>query len=201
MNVIKRFPLRRISWGVGIVLIIGLGGIPGACFQVRPVEPPSSSSSDWISPTDFEILLNNLQTAISQRNVQNYLRCFNRDSLRFFPAASLLNNNESIWQSWAITDEQSYWENVIASLQVSSGNALILQQTDLQDVSADSLRYVGNYTLRMNHGDTTLTDLFRGQVQFSIKVNSFNEWEIHRWEDIETVADSSWSLLKLKFVQ
>ena len=172
-----------------------------ACFNIRPVEPPSSSASDWVSPTDYKILLDNLQTAISRRNTQNYLRCFSGEALRFYPAASLFNDNESIWINWSIRDEQTYLENTIADLTLLSGNTLTLRETDLQDVSADSLRYVGEYTLRMNHGDTTITQQFKGQVQWMVKINAFNEWEIHSWADIELYPDSSWSLLKLKYIR
>ncbi|MEM7659973.1 MAG: hypothetical protein AAF399_27925 [Bacteroidota bacterium] len=172
-----------------------------ACFQTRPVEPPGSSASEWVSPTDYEILLQNLRTAISQRNPQNYLRCFNQDSLRFVPVASLFNEHESIWRAWSALDEQVYLENAIADLSSTSGNQLLLQEQDLQDVTSDSLRYVGEYTLRVNHQDTSLTTLFRGQLQMLIKLNEFNEWEIHRWEDIELNPDSSWSHLKIGFIQ
>ena len=171
------------------------------CFKIRQVEPPSSSSSDWISPTDYQILLSNLQTAISQRNTQNYLRCFNQDSLFFSPAAELLNDNETIWQNWSIQDEQAYLENLIADLASPSGNSLSMTETDIQDVSSDSLKYVGDYSLHINHNDTSLTRLFKGQIQLVIKLNSFNEWEIHRWTDIELYPDSSWSQLKLRYIQ
>jgi hypothetical protein len=38
-------------------------------------------------------------------------------------------------------------------------------------------------------------------LEFLCKVNSFNEWEISRWIDYETREDSSWSRLKLNYVQ
>ncbi len=170
------------------------------CFQTRDVEPPSSTSSDWVSPTDYQILLSNLQNAISQLNVQNYLRCFDEENLVFTPAAALANDNQNLWANWSVLDERAYLENTLARLRVQSGNALILNETDLQDFG-DSIRYAGRYTLRMNHNDTTITDLFEGQLQFVIKRNAFNELEIQRWIDIETVADSSWSLLKQEFIQ
>ncbi|MEM7368233.1 MAG: hypothetical protein AAF587_06490 [Bacteroidota bacterium] len=192
--------MRLISiWWIGLCSLLVLLCV--GCFQTRPVEPPGLGNSDWVSPTDYEILLTNLRTSISQRNPQNYLRCFNQDSLRFLPAPSLFNEHESIWQNWSILDEQSYLDNVFANLSVPTGNTLLLEEQDLQDVTSDSLRYVGEYTLRINHVDTTLTTLFKGQLQLLIKSNSFNEWEIHRWEDIELFADSSWSDLKLRFVQ
>ena len=184
-----------------IFLLFLLALLITSCFKTRPVEPPSSSSSDWVSPTDYTILLDNLKTAIAQRNTQNYLRCFDQESLKFEPASSLFNNNESIWLNWASPDEQAYFDNMIADLAVTSGNSLSLIEQDLQDVSADSLRYVGDYNLRINHPDTSITTFFKGQVQLVIKLNSFNEWAIQRWRDLETHPDSSWSLLKLKYVQ
>ncbi|MEM9935892.1 MAG: hypothetical protein AAF824_19865 [Bacteroidota bacterium] len=181
---------------VGISLLFFLG-----CFETRQVETPSSTASDWISPTDYQILLSNLSTAITQRNTQNYIRCFERDQLRFTPAAALLNANPSIWSNWSIEDEQTYINNLFANLTGVNGGLLTLTEVDLQDVSADSLRYVGNYIYQVRHADTTITNEFRGQLSYVIKRNEFNEWAIHRWEDIETVPDSSWSLLKLTYIQ
>ncbi len=172
-----------------------------ACFQIRPVEPPGRATSDWISPTDYAIVLDNMSRAINQGNTQNYLRCFQSDSFRFFPVARLFNDNETIWANWSALDEQGYLDNVLANLSVTGSNTLILEQADLQDGSSDSVKYVGNYTLRVNHSDTTLTTLFVGQLQMLIKRNTFNEWEIHRWTDIESAQDSSWSELKLRYVQ
>ncbi|MEO1448774.1 MAG: hypothetical protein AAFV07_04560 [Bacteroidota bacterium] len=187
-------------WVILAGLIACCWGI-SACFTIRPVEPPTNVNSDWVSPSDYEILLTNLRTAIAQQNVQNYLRCFQADELEFEPVASLFNENETVWQNWSIQDEQAYLDNVIANLSSGSGNALILEEEALQDVTEDSLKYVGLYTLRVNHTDTTLTTLFKGQLQLVIKLNSFNEWEIHRWQDIELYPDSSWSELKLFFGQ
>lgn len=183
------------------LLFISLCVALSACFKVRNVEPPGIASSDWVSPTDYEILLDNMERAVANANLQNYLRCFNNDSLRFMPAASLFNDNEPIWLAWSIQDEQAYFDNMIANLSVSTGNSLVLQETDLQNVTGDSLTYVGEYSLRINHRDTTLTTLFKGQIQLLVKLNAFNEWEILRWQDVELYSDSSWSQLKLSFVQ
>lgn len=171
------------------------------CFSVRTVEPPSSGNSVWVSPTDYEILLINLQTAINQQNTQNYLRCFNGAAFQFTPIAAIFNDNESVWINWSIQDEQAYFDNMLGDLAVTTNNSLILNELDLRDVTADSLTYIGNYTLRINHRDTTLSTLFDGQCQLAIKLNSFNEWEIHRWIDLAVQPDSSWSKLKLSYSQ
>jgi len=182
-----------------LVILLGLGW--GACFRTRTIEPPNTGGSAWITPSDYTILLTNLQAAIGNHDVQNYLRCFNQEQLDFQPAASLLNNNEVVWQNWSWQDEQAYFNNMATQLSSLSGNSLSLTEIDLQDVSADSLRYVGNYSLQIFHTDSTLSTLFKGQIQLTVKLNEFNEWEIHRWQDIETSLDSSWSLLKLTYIQ
>ncbi len=157
-----------------------------ACLEVRDVEPPSAAGgSDWVSPTDYQILLDNLRTSLNQQNVQNYLRCFNREELAFEPVASFLALNESLWSNWSVDDEQTYLNNLFANIAGPTGGILFLEELDLRDVSSDSLRYVGSYRYQVRHGDTTITDVFRGQVQWVMKVNQFNEWEIFRWIDIE----------------
>lgn len=172
-----------------------------ACFKTREVEPPAQSSSDWVSPTDYNILLANLIRAVDQQNVQNYLRCFKGDAFRFVPSTQTFTGNQLIWNSWSWQDEQSWFSNLKQNLGLTSGNRLVLNQVDLQSFSSDSLRYIGEYDLVMNHTDTSLTVRFLGQLEFLCKVNGFNEWEVARWTDYETHPDSSWSRLKLSYVQ
>jgi hypothetical protein len=183
-----------------IIISLGLVLSLSACFQTRPVEPPGGGSSDWVSPTDYQILLDNFQRSITERNTQNLLRCLSEEAYQFEPVASLFADNESIWRTWVRQDEQVWFDNMQAQLNVTA-NSLQLTETDLQNVTSDSLRYVGNYRLRISHSDTTLPTLFLGQVQFTMQVNAFNEWEIKRWTDLETTADSSWTRLKLRFTQ
>lgn len=184
------------NWWLILVLTFS-----ASCFQTRQVEPPLTSSSDWVSPTDYQILLDNFKKAVGSRNTQNYLRCFNQDSLVFIPATVVYTGNEILWDNWESNDEQTYFNNVGANIAITSGNSLSLEEVDFQSFASDSLKYIGSYTLRMNHNDTTLTTEFQGQMEMIMKLNGFNEWEIHRWTDIETVPDSSWSRLKLSFGQ
>jgi hypothetical protein len=185
-----------------ISILIALTGILLAgCFNTRDVEPPVQSNSDWISPTDYTILLDNLQRAVGQRNVQDYLRCFKQDDFVFEASTPVFTGNEILWSDWSWQDEQAWFNNVLQSLGLTSGNSLSLTEVDLQSFSSDSLRYIGEYDLTMNHTDTSLTVRFVGQLEFLCKINTFNEWEITRWIDYETRVDSSWSRLKLNYVQ
>lgn len=183
------------------ICLLSLALLVTACFRTREVEPPDQVSSDWISPTDYTILLDNMERAIAQKNAQNYLRCFRQDALRFIPATPVYTGNELIWNDWSWQDEQAWYSNALENLGLSSGNSLSFKEVDLQSFSSDSLRYIGDYDLRMNHTDTALTVHFRGQLEFLCKINTYNEWEITRWTDYETRPDSSWSRLKLNYVQ
>ena len=183
-----------------ILLLVGAGIFAG-CLRTRDVEPPDQGNSDWISPTDYTILLDNFERSVAQKNVQNYLRCFNQDAFRFVPATPTYAGNALLWDGWSIQDEQAWYSNVLENLGLSSGNSLSFREVDLQSFSSDSLRYIGEYDLRINHTDTALTVNFKGQVEFLCKINTYNEWEIARWTDYETRMDSSWSRIKLNYVQ
>lgn len=182
-------------------LLLVFAGFATGCLRTRDVEPPDQSSSDWISPTDYTILLDNLERSIGQKNVQNYLRCFRQDAFRFVPSTAVYTGNELLWDGWSWQDEQAWYSNVLENLGLSSGNSLEFREVDLQSFSSDSLRYIGEYDLRINHTDTSLTVHLRGQLEFLCKINTYNEWEITRWVDYETRLDSSWSRIKLNYVQ
>jgi hypothetical protein len=171
-----------------------------ACFRTRPVEPPDNTLSNWVSPTDYTTLLRNFQNAIANRNTQNYLRCFHPDSMRFVPAAS--KSNQSLWTTWSLRDEQTYFENMQQNLASLSGNSLTLKQLELRDITATSLRYIGTYRLQINHKDTAVPRVCTGQIQLLMRLEAAtSEWTIREWDDIETVADSSWSELKVRYIQ
>jgi hypothetical protein len=181
--------------------------IPGfllgsSCFTPRPAAPPQTSvPSTWISPTEYSILLSNLSGAISRNNVQDYLRCLQKDNFKFSPATVVYTGNQLIWNIWSWNSERDYYENVITQLGITTGNQLTFTLQQLQFLNNDTLKYIGNYDLQINHLDTSLTKKFKGQAELIMGLNGFNEWEIVSWTDFETTPDSSWSRLKLKFSQ
>ncbi len=172
-----------------------------SCLKTREVEPPDVGSSDWISPSNYSILLENLRLAVGQKNVQNYLRCFRQEGLVFTPSTPVYTGNEILWENWSWQDENNWFNNVIQDLGITTGNQIVFEEVDLQSFSGDSLRYIGEYDMIMNHRDTSLTVRFKGQLEFLMRVNAFNEWEITSWIDYETSPDSSISRLKLNYVQ
>ena len=55
-----------------------------ACFQLREPEP-AAAASEWIQPTQIDILLANFTTAVQHVNVANYERTFSGPNYRFVP--------------------------------------------------------------------------------------------------------------------
>ena len=65
-------------------------------FATREPEPPKNSGSRYIPPFSAEIVLENMRNAISDRNTENYLRCFSDSTrtgerFRFEPDAATSN--------------------------------------------------------------------------------------------------------------
>lgn len=171
-----------------------------SCFQTRNVEPPDSLGSDWISPTNYEQLLQNFKKAVQNGNEQNYIRCLSTGNYHFSPTAVAYNGNESIWENWQLDNEKAYLLNIRAAVS-SIGNGIEMNLVDIQTSSPDSVRYIADYVLTIPFKDSTICRIYKGQMILSLKLNAANEWEMQRWIDVETHPDSAWSNLKLKFKQ
>lgn len=171
-----------------------------SCFQTRNVEPPDSLGSDWVSPTNYEQLLQNFKKAVQNGNEQNYIRCLSASNFQFTPTAAVYNGNESIWQNWLPDNEKTYLLNIRSAVS-GIGNNLEINVVDEQTSSADSVKYIANYTLTIPFKDSTICRVYKGQMILSLKLNLTGEWEMLRWTDVETHQDSAWSNLKLRFKQ
>lgn len=171
-----------------------------ACFRTRIPEPPDTSGSGFVLASDYQTLLSNFKTAIQAGNTQNYKRCINENMFRFSPAPAQVNGHEAIWQNWSMNDEENYFNTLKGRL---NGGMLLSFSNESTQGSVndnDSLRYVADYTLNVPHNKPNVSTVFKGQIQLLIKLNG-NECKIEKWADVETNKDSSWSALKLNFVQ
>lgn len=174
-----------------------------ACFKVRNVEPPDNLGSDWQAPTSPDLLIANFRASMQAANVQNYIRCFAEGAdYHFIPAPSVFNGHESVWANWSRTDEQTYLNNLKTVLLKGNSIALDFKEPVTQNLSADSVNYNVLYQLGIPFSDTSKQKVYIGQMTLLLKLNSTqNTWEIRRWTDVETHIDSSWSKLKLNYLQ
>ena len=80
-------------------------------FEPRDPEPPSQSSDSFIPPTDPDIVIENLQNAIAQKNSVNYVRCIADPSrtarlFEFFPSPDAGSRYASVFATWTVDQEK-----------------------------------------------------------------------------------------------
>lgn len=173
-------------------------------FQTRTPEPPQQGRSDFIPPTSPDIVVQNLQNAISDRNVINYVACFSDPTsggrnFSFIPSPRAASQYQAIFQGWSVAQEQSYFNNLISQSSTSSSSALILSSVQLVPYT-DSAYYSANYTLLWPNKVASNLQQVEGNLQFYIGVNPSGSWSIYRWVDSGT-SDTvkTWSDLKAQF--
>jgi hypothetical protein len=172
------------------------------CFATRTAEPPlqNNAGSDWVAPTDYNILLLNFKNSITQLNTQNYLRCIG-DTFEYVPTQVRDNSAYLIFQKWTKNDEKTYFDNLSAKSQGLSANHLQLKNVDQQFIGSDTVKYIADYQLEIQHNDSTFTQSLKGQLNFTLNRNSEGLWRILKWQDTEKAKDSSWTLLKMRFLR
>lgn len=172
------------------------------CFATRTPEPPlqNNTYSDWVAPTDYNILLLNFKNSITQMNTQNYLRCIG-DTFQYSPTQVRDNSAYLIFQKWTKNDEKTYFENLTAKSQNLSTNFFQLKNTDQQFIGSDTVKYTADYHLELHHNDSAFTKTIKGQLNFTLHKNSEGLWRIIKWQDTEKAKDSSWTSLKMRFIR
>ncbi|HSQ75184.1 MAG TPA: hypothetical protein VLT13_06490 [Bacteroidota bacterium] len=190
----------------GMILVVFLtAALTGGCglFEPRDPEEPNQSSLNYRPPTDPDIVITNLQSAIEQKSVANYTACF-ADASRgappfvFIPSADAAAIYGATLGSWTLQEEQEYFQNIIArsNQQANATLALTLKTTT---VSSDSVVSAYDYVLVFEHNDTGFPKTARGSLQLTLREDASNFWMIQRWVDFKTTDDISWSHFKGRF--
>jgi hypothetical protein len=172
-------------------------------FEPREPEGPSQSSLNFKPPTEPSVVIANLQSAIEQKNVANYVSCFADEAkgnppFIFTPSPDAAALYAAALEQWTLNDEQSYFQNLIARSTAQSFSSLALTPKG-STVSADSVVYTYDYTLVFEHNTPGFPGSARGTLQLTLRASQSNFWMIQRWVDFKTTSDISWSHFKGKF--
>ena len=174
--------------------------ISGGCdlFQTRDPEQPTQNTSTFETPTTYDIVLRNLSYAISENNVENYMRCFVDTALRpfvFEPSPEEAVN----FTQWSLDAERRYFQNMGAAL---NGTMSLIDSISNKNISpgppASAVFYM-NYLLYVPHPDPRAPRSVRGNMELYMVEDSLHRWSIYRWVDKKDAADSTWSYLKAWF--
>jgi len=182
---------------LNIVALLLLGGCD--LFQTRDPETPTQGSSNYETPTTYDKVLRNMQFAIADKNLNNYLSCFVDTTVRpfvFTAAEDARRGYAEITNQWNLEAEQRSFRNL---KEATTGNpSLTIPDTPPVYVSTDSVLYELNYTLFFPHNRNGVPQIVRGNMQLSLATDG-KQWSIYAWRDSKTTADSTWSYLKVVF--
>jgi len=189
-----------------ILLFVSLIFLVGSCglFDTRSVEPPSDPRSNYSPPTSPDIVLTNLQFAIAEKNLNNYISCFSDSVLTgkvFHFVADLSTNAQyPILSNWNFQQEKIYYTNLISQTDIQSSSNLFLSNPQAI-TTPDSVIYDADYVLVYFHNDPSVAKNFNGKLRFTMFQDSRNLWSITRWQDFKNDSgDTTWSELKAAFV-
>ena len=175
------------------------------CSLIEPREPeePSQTGLDFSPPTDPTIVIANLQGAIDQKNLANYVSCFADPAktsrpFTFVASAEARAQYPAILDGWSLDDERDYFQNMMAKTQKGAFSNLLLSLRS-SAIAADSVTYSYDYVLTIEHTDPGIQRTARGNLQFTLGADRNRFWAIYRWIDFKTTSDVTWSAFKGKF--
>ncbi len=180
-----------------ILLLVGCKSI----FSTRKPEPPVTSQSSWIPPLNPDQVLINLENAISERNVENYIRCivnssFSKRTFRFDPDPRVFADYPELFKNWNRDKEEAVIKQAFSLVPIDSVSFLNFTEEIKEIVASDSAVFVRKYRLEFHHTQSNLPKVYEGQVEYWLAPDQRGEWSIYRWIDNGLAKSSSWSFLK-----
>jgi hypothetical protein len=185
---------------IPVVLAFLVAGTFGCdLFRTRDPQPPTQGSSNFETPTTYDKVLRNLVFSVSDKNLNNYLRCFVDTTTRpyiFLAAEDARRSYPDVMNQWSLDGEQRYFRNL---KEVTPGiPSLTVPDVPPVFVSSDSVIYSLNYTLFFPHNRIGIPQVVRGTMQLSLATDG-KLWSITQWRDSKTTTDSTWRYLKAVF--
>lgn len=169
-------------------------------FETRSVEPPTENRSTFTQPTSPDIVLANLNFAVTEKNLDNYMRClvdsnFSTKRFKFIPDA-VSQTAYPVFLNWNLSSERIYFSNLISSTEENSSTNLFLSNINF-NTGIDSAVIDSDYILVFNHNRQNIAQVTKGRLRFVMSPDVRSLWSIHSWSDfINDNDDTTWSVLK-----
>lgn len=182
------------------VILLSLTGCD--LFTTRQDEKPDQTKSNWIPPVEAANVIQNLKNSLSDKNVQNYIRCFvdtifSDKDYNFSASSEALTRYDIFLQGWGLNEERRYFTSITNKVPVDFPISLTLSDQNFSSLSGDSVVYSATYFLNLPvpSGDP-LPKNYAGSLQFNMLRDSRQEWVIYFWKDTKSETLPSWSELK-----
>lgn len=175
-------------------------------FDTREPENPVNAGSAFESPTTPSLVLRNLESALNTANAGDYRKCFS-DTSKGLPDFSFVASAQGIsaaptkFAQWGAEQEESYIRNLFSELQGGGVSSVRFSPQEVTDVPiADSLQFTAEYEVSFPHMRENAEREAKGTLYFTFRRSRQNEWYITTWQDVAAANETSWSLIKARFV-
>jgi hypothetical protein len=172
-------------------------------FETRDAELPGDTNTGiFMQPDRPEVVLDNLVSAVENLNTVNYLRCIRESNFQFVPSNNAQNTNPDVWSGWTFESEQTYFSNLRAAAENTTGHRLLLSNISTELSSSNARQIFADYSLTVlhNRGNVGVPTLILGRFALEVKMSDDGLWAITSWTDISAENNFSWSDLKASFL-
>ena len=182
-----------------IIIILCLFLFSCDILTTREPENPDTQRKNYVPATTPDLLFINIKNAFKEKVLENYMASFSDvsfSSLPFvFKASSESIASYPTLATWDLSAEQQYFNNLI--IKTKDNVPIILDlQNEIKNTMGDSAFYQDDYILSLPPIDESLQSSYRGKLQFTINLDSRNQWIITKWEDFRIGDNPTWSELK-----
>lgn len=174
-------------------------------FTTRESESPNQSRSNYQPPFEKEIVIQNLQNALSDKNSENYMACFvdslfSKKSFSYSASSEAASTYQIFLQGWGLNEEQQYVRNFFNKVPKDLPVSLTFDGEIYSNLSGDSLIYSATYFIKVPSSDVeTQSDNYSGNIQLNMLRDNRAYWVIYYWKDTKSQTLPSWSELKGNF--
>lgn len=190
------------------VLILILPFIISSCelFSTRNPEKPETGATGYISPTSYEIVIENLKNSIKERNLNNYLLCFSDSSITeisefvFNADPQILAQYLGVFSEWDIDSESKYFTSMMTNILEATHPSVSFTNIDYKNFN-DSIVFTATYNLNFEFANDLSNKDYSGNTRMVLKNSKTGFWYITSWYDYQSSNNSSlsWSFLKSKY--
>lgn len=166
-------------------------------FETRDPELPTNSNNTFTPASTPDILFSNLINSFNEGVVENYLYCFvdqaTLDKEYIFTPSTLALEKYPGLTDWSLNSERIYFSGLLSD---TGGEAItVLLENEIGNTQGDSAIFFFDYTLIL----PVKNEVYKGSSEFTIFLDSRNQWFITGWRDFEKGEEPSWSELKGKY--
>ncbi len=172
-------------------------------FNTRDAERPTQPRSDFQPAATVDQLIQNLVSALKDKDVTNYLNCLSDSSFtdkifHFSPSSEAASTYPTLID-WNRRNEEQYFTNM--SIKVSDNSQIVLTLNESsRNNFGDSTFYTASYILDVPfvNSNSEITPItYEGTLTFKMVRDSRSVWSIYFWQDNKNTTTSlSWSDLK-----